>query len=208
MPQKRAQAYWNPFDKTGDKTLQNSAKDRFGKLNCRFMYGKPGDAGFLADVRNVEVLLIDGHSGTNCSFIAAKEFGETEKLNWMNLARAIATAGLPQGHLLIKLLGCSGAFCAKLLAQTLGSGKPLGYDYKSIVVGGYTLPVVYGLTSRSVLLKGDEMITNTTNSGLVKWYDINGSEVSKPDLPKWNYPEPKSAYDPSQPSGTWGPGLL
>jgi hypothetical protein len=180
MGKKRKQYYWNPFGVGADTTLDTNGAYFRQKSNCTVVFMDGG--GFLGSVPDDAVLLIDGHGGGLPKISDKANNGNS--YDYKTIAYWIKEWGhLPATHLLIKFVGCQTSFCAQCLA------KELGTTHKNLVVGGYTHSVVHGTGTRAFILTGGEKlgVRNTTNSGFVKWYGIDGKETKKLDLPKYDF---------------------
>lgn len=118
----------------------------------------------LSDIAADDMLMIASHGGstdanTIISDLGQKEaFNEKERLTANGLAEQLSTAGLPTGHVLIKMLSCyaSGVLTASsegikrsgsgtgeggeelFFAKLLAIAMKKGFAYNKIIVGGYS----------------------------------------------------------------------
>lgn len=177
-----------PFYDCSDPTITNATDKYRGKANCRVIETAQLGPHALAFMHASETLLVHGHGNYGLRTLSNRDRNATEVRTMTEIGAWLRALSLPAGHIRIKLLGCETQPAAQDLARDLGP------DFPNVVVGGYTKSIYIGAGNRSMFVRDGEQWArpNTTNSGVVWWYDATGRSVAKPRPQD----PPQMLYDP------------
>jgi hypothetical protein len=177
--------------KMGDK--DHTAKSRGSTLSTTWMYDKAAlkwkssgdDLRPLEDVETGATLLINGHGCAGSPKLASGAPGGTVRISADELTAMVKDDGLPETHVYIRLLACSGGEDGAAIesgkfndARNFASlfAYLLGRTHKQIRVGGYA-----GLINETY----DKGVTSTmyprehAKYVSVVWYNCDGTLIAK-----------------------------